>query len=305
MIDKIYYSRAKLLISGEYLVLRGAKAFAVPLKLGQFLICEPKNNSENLILWSSYDINGKWFEAEFNHSDFQIISSSNQQIANRLQNLFIHSRKLNPDFLRNKFSYKLISRLEFDRFWGLGSSSTLISNISFWADINPYNLLDNAFGGSGYDIACSRSESPLIYSILNREEPQFVSFNPEFRDNIYFAWLGNKMDTAKEISVFNERNVTENQINAISDISIKLPKVQTLDMFIQLLKANDEIVSEIIEQESVFDKHFYDFDGYIKNSGAWGGDFVLIASKMPEKEIINYLSKKNITTIFRFSELCK
>jgi mevalonate kinase len=54
-----FYSNGKLLITGEYLVLDGAKAFA--FKFGQSLIIEEGSNKE--IQWVSYDHDGSvWFE---------------------------------------------------------------------------------------------------------------------------------------------------------------------------------------------------------------------------------------------------
>ena len=47
--------------------------------------------------------------------------------------------------------------MNFDKNWGLGSSSTLINNISSWAKINPYDLLWSISKGSGYDIASGQS----------------------------------------------------------------------------------------------------------------------------------------------------
>ena len=41
-----FYSNGKLLITGEYLVLDGAKAFALPTKFGQNLIIEKGSNQE-------------------------------------------------------------------------------------------------------------------------------------------------------------------------------------------------------------------------------------------------------------------
>ncbi len=41
-----YYAHGKLLISGEYLVLSGAEALAVPLKKGQWLEVEEANRKE-------------------------------------------------------------------------------------------------------------------------------------------------------------------------------------------------------------------------------------------------------------------
>jgi mevalonate kinase len=48
-----FYSNGKLLITGEYLVLDGAKAFALPTKFGQSLIIEEGSNKA--IQWISYD----------------------------------------------------------------------------------------------------------------------------------------------------------------------------------------------------------------------------------------------------------
>lgn len=61
--EKEFYSNGKLLITGEYLVLDGAKAFALPTKFGQNIVIE---NTENKIIhWKSIDADGTiWFEDE-------------------------------------------------------------------------------------------------------------------------------------------------------------------------------------------------------------------------------------------------
>jgi mevalonate kinase len=48
-----YYASGKLLIFGEYLVLKGAKCLAIPLRYGQKLSVE-KSNQDN-ILWENSD----------------------------------------------------------------------------------------------------------------------------------------------------------------------------------------------------------------------------------------------------------
>jgi mevalonate kinase len=50
---KTFYSNGKLLITGEYLVLDGAKALALPTKFGQNLTVEEGANQE--ISWTSHD----------------------------------------------------------------------------------------------------------------------------------------------------------------------------------------------------------------------------------------------------------
>ncbi len=58
---KEFYSNGKLLITGEYLVLDGANAFALPTKFGQKLIVEKGTKQE--IKWTSYDADGSiWLD---------------------------------------------------------------------------------------------------------------------------------------------------------------------------------------------------------------------------------------------------
>ena len=60
---KALHAHGKFLLTGEYFVLNGAQALAVPLSKGQHLSVEsfPEGNS---ISWKSLDVNGRvWFEA--------------------------------------------------------------------------------------------------------------------------------------------------------------------------------------------------------------------------------------------------
>jgi len=63
MKKETYYSNGKLLLTGEYLVLNGAKSLAVPTKFGQDLEVTPALGKK--IIWKSYDADGSiWFEDE-------------------------------------------------------------------------------------------------------------------------------------------------------------------------------------------------------------------------------------------------
>ena len=145
-----YFSNGKLLLTSEYAVLGGAKALALPCRKGQNL--EFKKNSTRILSWKSYDNkNSLWFEATFIVPEIKIKDTSDSVIAKRLQNILNNAKSLNKSFLNLGGEVK--TSLEFDFKWGLGSSSTLISNIALWAKINPYSLGESSFGGSGYDIA--------------------------------------------------------------------------------------------------------------------------------------------------------
>ena len=56
-----YYSNGKLLLTGEYVVLDGAKALAVPTKFGQLLNIKQGTNKQ--FKWTSLDFDATiWFE---------------------------------------------------------------------------------------------------------------------------------------------------------------------------------------------------------------------------------------------------
>ena len=83
-------------------------------------------------------------------------------VINKLTVLLRAMNHLCPAF--NKTGLELATNLDFPQEWGLGSSSTLINNLGQWLQINPYELLEKSFGGSGYDIAAAQSRSPLFYT---------------------------------------------------------------------------------------------------------------------------------------------
>ena len=104
---KTFYSNGKLLITGEYLVLDGAKAFALPTKKGQNLIIEEGNNTE--INWKSYDSDGSiWFEDTISFSDIsQKVPTENESVKATLTTILHEAFKLNSDFILNSDGYKI------------------------------------------------------------------------------------------------------------------------------------------------------------------------------------------------------
>ena len=158
-----FYSNGKLLLTGEYAVLNGALSLALPTIYGQHL--KVKNNPSNKIKWISYDNNEKiWFNCEFDKDNLEVIFSSSDKMSDRLKKIISCIRSVNTDFLKLNGS-EIITKLTFNKNWGLGSSSTLINNLAEFAKIDPYYLNDKIFNGSGYDIACAKSNTTLLYKI--------------------------------------------------------------------------------------------------------------------------------------------
>ena len=136
-----FHANGKLLLTGEYFILDGAVGLALPTKFGQSLTVDSLTSSEGLeekgILWKSIDNkNNVWFEVNFNEA-LEIISTTDNEIAATLKNILEHCK------LRTQNS-KLITKLDFPQNWGLGSSSTLISLLAQYANIDPYELLANS-----------------------------------------------------------------------------------------------------------------------------------------------------------------
>jgi mevalonate kinase len=301
-----FYSNGKLLLTGEYLVLDGAIALALPLKVGQKMEIEHHKNTEQIINWNVDDINGEWFHASIKYEKvFSLIHSNNQNLGKKLIEIFSMVKQLNPHFFSGFEKYTVHNKISFDRNWGLGTSSTFISNLSSWANVNPYKLNNLANSGSGYDIACAHADSPLLFNLINGT-PKIhpVSFSPPFRDHIYFIYLGHKQDTSLGISYYrNSCRFTNKEIESINEITKAIVKVNTIKDFIDLLREHEKILATVLKNQTIQQKAFSDFNGVVKSLGSWGGDFVLAATENSIDYAIGYFKNKGYSTIFGWDEL--
>ncbi|WP_426431395.1 GYDIA family GHMP kinase [Winogradskyella sp. HB-48] len=299
-----YQSNGKLLLTGEYVVLDGAKALALPTKFGQSLKVE--ENNTNTIFWKSFDENGNiWFENTLIIDDGEIIEQiqGGNDISKRLKQILKATQELNPNFLSTNQGYTISTHLNFNRNWGLGTSSTLINNISQWANVDAYQLLDKTFGGSGYDIACAKHNTPITFQLDNSKRPMVnaVDFNPSFKDNLYFVYLNKKQNSRDGIKAYKLLNkISDSILNSINDITEEIITAKSLSIFEQLIDKHENIISELLNQEPVKSKFFTDYDGSIKSLGAWGGDFILVTS---ENNPSAYFKSKGLETVIPYSEM--
>ena len=316
-----YYSHGKFLLTGEYLVLKGALAMAMPLKFGQTLSVVTNHSAS--LQWVAYKPDGPWFSVTLNPENLEIINSDDQPKAEKLTQILKAIKQLNPTAFKDGLHFE--TRLDFDPNWGLGSSSTLIANLARWANVNPYELLKLTFGGSGYDIACATAEGPIYYQLSTSEpalrqaqgpkvvEPvetptptaEPIDFNPPFADHLFFIYQGQKQSSSKEIKAFLAKaNPVDlhKDIEAVSEISRAVPKCETLDEFAMLMQCHERIIARCIGQEPV-QKRFPDFEGVLKSLGAWGGDFILAATEWPESQVKEYFKGKGLDVVFGYKEM--
>ncbi|TCK67415.1 mevalonate kinase [Winogradskyella wandonensis] len=299
-----FKSNGKLLLTGEYLVLNGAKAMALPTRFGQSLIVD--KTKKPIISWVSYDeTNAIWFKEQFSISQvFSNTINPDNDVSERLIQIFKSIKKLNPKFLNSNFGYNIKTTQDFNRSWGLGTSSTLINNLASWANVNAYDLLELTFGGSGYDIACAQSDSAIIYQLEeNKPNVTEVKFSPPFKDNIYFVYLNQKQNSRDGIKTY--RAFKGDLLKPIKDINALTEALLTccdLKSFEDLITTHEEIVAKIINQKPVKQRLFNDFDGAVKSLGAWGGDFVLVTANENPKD---YFNSKGYNTVISFLDMIK
>jgi mevalonate kinase len=301
---KEFYSNGKLLITGEYLVLDGANAFALPTKFGQKLIVEKGTQQE--IKWTSYDADGSvWLDVQLSFADIlkKNTAEESESIKNTLIEILHQGYLLNPDFFQNNEGFHITTQLTFPRNWGLGTSSTLINNIAQWLEIDAFVLLNNSFGGSGYDIACAQNDSPILYHLDNGKPIiETVLFEPKFAKNLHFVYLEKKQSSkASIISYYNNKNnELAEEIIANNKITSAVLKAKTLQEFAIALEEHEAEMSNILEMQTIKESLFPDFNGIIKSLGAWGGDFVLAIS---DENPVDYFNEKGFRTIIPYKDM--
>ena len=299
------HANGKLLLTGEYFVLDGAKALALPCQLGQWFSFVSTRNPT--VEWLSLDQERKpWFKGRFAWPSGEYLEGTDPAVGERVQQILKAVRATSGAFQdHGAKGWEIKTRLDFPRYWGLGSSSTLIACVARWKGINPYKLLQDTFGGSGYDIACANADGPILY---RRKEPKpvvsYIDFAPSFRDRLYFVYLGKKQNSREGIKRYREgAKTTPDEIKRMNKLTFQFSEAETLEEFNELIREHEAMVGKKIKLERAKTLHFSDFWGEIKSLGAWGGDFVLATSSREPEETIGYFHTKGYTDVFKYEDL--
>lgn len=298
---KFFHSRGKLLLTGEYAVLDGALSLAFPTRLGQSLCISETNQGFS---WKSFDFHKKvWFEHhELTFDDFKQ-NTTLSTTAETLLNILNTAVELNPTFATQLIHCQIETHLEFEREWGLGTSSTLINNIAQWAGVNPFELLFKSFGGSGYDIACAMHKTPILYKLTeNRSSAYPLQFLLPQTNQLFFVYLNKKQNSKEGIALYKsiKRN-KKNLVSRITEITENIIRTTSLPDFCQLIDNHEQIIADFLKIPTVKETLFRDFSGSIKSLGAWGGDFVLAVGE--RNYVFDYFHKKGFSTVVPFQEM--
>ena len=305
-----FRANGKLLLTGEYLVLHGAVALALPTKLGQTMTvttasgCHCEEHGDEAILWNAYKPDGLWLSATLKPDTLEVVETDDPSKAEKLAAILKAVRELNPGAFEPGLHFE--THLEFNPAWGLGSSSTLISNLAQWAGVNPYEILKRTIGGSGYDLACATAQSAIHYK-LDQGKPlvQPVVFNPPFVDRLYFVYQEKKQHSSDEVRRFNQQwgqADLKAEMQTVSELGMALPTITYYEDFCTLLQLHESILARCLDREPV-QQQYPDFNGVLKSLGAWGGDFLLAVTEMPDEDVRAYFQGKGMNTVFKYQDL--
>ena len=298
-----YRANGKLLLTGEYVVLDGVPALALPTKPGQTLEVNI-NIGESTLRWSSWDADGSlWLELELNPDTWEVLHSTDAAAAARLAQVLRTAAHWNPAF---RPVGQVHTRLEFSRRWGLGSSSTLMANVAAWAGVDAFDLLAATWGGSGYDVACGQAGGPILYQRLHgRSQWVEIPFRPAFAEQLWFVYLGQKQDSREGIHRYRERSerITSSTLDEIGALTLAAAAAVQLADFEKIMTEHERIIGSLLGLEPVQQSRFSDYPGVVKSLGAWGGDFVLATGAGTADATKAYFAKKGLDTVLGYGEL--
>ncbi|WP_426476902.1 GYDIA family GHMP kinase [Chryseobacterium sp. CBSDS_008] len=294
------FSPGKLMLTSEYFAIDGALVLAVPTRLGQEFFFEEKDDENSLIFWEAYHQNTLWLKAVIDYKTWQIleanIPSSAEFIAKTLKNV----QQLSKTKFKSNSTYYLKTNLQFPADYGLGSSSTLMTNLAEWAEIDPFHLNTVSLGGSGYDIAVAKEKSAVLFQSKPEIKYEKVNFSPSFKNELIFIHLNQKQDSREGISFYKSKKKSPELVNEFSDITKKIMLCGELENFSELMIIHERKIADFLEISTVKEKLFSDCPSFVKSLGAWGGDFVMSAKFGGFKD---YFWEKGFTTVFEWENI--
>ena len=149
---------------------------------------------------------------------------------------------------------------------------------------------------------------PIVYhKFEGKPQWETASFKPEFSDSLYFLYLGQKQNSAREVLKYKERMIPgkEEIVNNLSLLTREMLVAKELATFEKIVRTHEEIIARALGFEKIKDKQFSDFWGEVKSLGAWGGDFALVTSDRDPAATREYFENKGLTTLIPFGEIVR
>ncbi|HRP17034.1 MAG TPA: hypothetical protein PL128_03475, partial [Ginsengibacter sp.] len=247
-----FFASGKLLLFGEYLVLRGAQSMALPLSSGQEL--QITTNPSGGIQWEAFEFGNQWLTIHFSN-DLRILHTNDPEKA-RTALKFLEIISANSTITIRDLHLRF--DLDFHRHYGFGTSATLTSLLSRWSGVDPYYLMQQTFGGSGYDIAAATATMPFIYSQENKIEKEF-HLADAITSHLLFVYLGKKQISAGEVAAFKKKVTTKDQLHEMNRIVEAASQCTSIIEWEKLMMQSEALMSSILHFSTVKAQLFPDY----------------------------------------------
>lgn len=307
---KKYWSPGKLLLSNEYAILKDVPGIAFPTKLGQSLLFNETENKRK-IQYRAIDHNNKlWFSCDLDFNNGFTSTTDGSDQLDLVLKIFNFLYKENPFIFKKLEScgFYISTQLDFPNYYGLGSSSTFIQNICDVFKADSFNVLQQCFGGSGYDIAIAKEKRAGVFvrsiQYLSDIPTTLQKFFQEQHHNLFFVYLGKKQSSSRSINDLSDR-INQMDKQKYEDLHVFLSSVSTMNQFNDWIVNHEKTLASDLGLTPLVDK-FTDIskiNGNIKSLGAWGGDFALLSSEYPLNEVKKYFENYQLNEVFRFQEM--
>ena len=108
-----------------------------------------------------------------------------------------------------------------------------MNNLTKWARVDPYELLNSKFKGSGYDIACCDKTNPIIFMKKeNKIEIIDISFRVNFLEKIYLIYTNRKQSSESSLNKYYKNKIDRKKsIQTINQINDEILKCSNLNEF--------------------------------------------------------------------------
>lgn len=195
------------------------------------------------------------------------------------------------------------TRLEFERHWGWGSSSTLIALIAHWLDVDALALHFKVSKGSGYDVACATATGPLFYARHgNQAQVKPANLQAWPTEALHLVYLGQKKDSQDAVATYLQKPMDAEALQTLSAFSERFAGATTADELAQACVEHEAFLVPHLGIPSPVEDLCQNAYAGGKSLGAWGGDFALMVA--PKPEALNYLQTNDLGPVFSWKEVC-
>ena len=97
-----------------------------------------------------------------------------------------------------------------------------------------------------------------------------------------------------------KNNFKREAILKLNSITMAILDCCDFKVYCELIEEHENVISNLIEEESIKQTLFSDFKGTVKSLGAWGGDFIMAASL---EDPTHYFNNKGYSTVIPYQEM--